>query len=335
MVHTDASDTLEKIDRKERELARAYEEQREAKGQAGDEMNLALLRFRARVLSRDIEALRGRTAGAGPRWRRALLAVTTRAAGIAFLSGAVAGAAALSFAQRRAAMSPPDPLPPDVPAVTSPPPAPTAEGADRHAEEKAGQGAEESHQGAEETDQDAGESDQGADEDTDTSPGSDPPHEPLSPADYEKLLARSRAFLRAAQEHDGPALARLSHPTSGLSLSFEQITLKPAELRTCFQSEKRYEVPLSRSESGTRRETCGEILGHVADFVDAPELTFNKASPAATSLMWYEPEPSLFFFIPGRQDGAHELFWKGLTLDFDRMGDDFRLTTADRSQYEL
>jgi hypothetical protein len=337
MVRTDASDILEKVDRLERELARAYEEQREAKGQAGDETNIALLRFRARVLSRDIEALRRRKTGSGPRCRRAARAIATRAVGVAFLSGAIAGASALSFAERRAATSRPDPPPPDLPAATSLPPA-KADADAGQADADAGQADADAGQ----ADADAGQADadagQAAQEDTDTFPRlltGGPPYlyKPVSPRDYDRFLRRSREFFRAIQEHDGPALARLSYPTSGLKLHFEGLRFEPDELRTCFQSYKLYEVPVSINTEEHRRETCGQILDRYAVFARAPELALNEVSEAAKYFSMDERHPYLFFFIPGR-DRGHEDLWRGLALVFDCFGEYFEMATVRVAKYD-
>lgn len=313
MYRTDASDILEKIERLERELARAYDEQQQTESGVDGDLNLALLGHRARTLSRDIETLRRRKAGAAPRWRRAVQAITPCAVVIAFLTGAFTGASALFFAVSRTTPSRPEPPLPDLLAVELRRPAPAVE-----------------------------EAGQAADADTETAPdsrsladGPDYKHEPLSPADYDKLMARSRAFFRAAEQHDGPALARLSHPTIGLYLSFEGVTLDPSALRTCFSSAKHYEFPMSPNNDDTRRETCGQIFDRYATFGHAPELTFNTVPEAATSLSMNEPEPYLFFFIPGREDRSHEFFWEGFALVFDRFGDDFVLATTRRAEHEL
>jgi hypothetical protein len=144
-------------------------------------------------------------------------------------------------------------------------------------------------------------------------------HEPLTAGDYEALLASSRSFFKAIEERDGKALASLVHPTGGVTLRDEGLTLDPEALLTCFSSGKRHTISNGGASDSTRNATCREVFRAYLspDYTRAHEVTFNRVTGAGF-FMEDEPRTHVFFYVPGSKD--RELSWRGVALIFERVG---------------
>lgn len=302
MYRSDASDNLQKIERLERELNLAYEEQFPTANDA--EVGLALLRFRAQRLARDIESFREKHQRE-PLWKRLKKHVTRLGLGLGFVAGA--GVASMAWGARTLVTHAGEQPAESYEAHETPPPTTIEQTAEPAATVEPVTTAEP--------------------EATPTTP--DPPapeRVPLSPKDYKELLARSQAFFRAVQKHDGAALAGLAHPRDGITLEDERLSLTQPLLRDCFTNRHLHTIPVSSASEETVDKTCGDILAFYADtpFARSPDVMFN-AVPENVAANGVQPAgPYVFFYLPPAADS--ELSWQGVTLTFARYGSELVIT---------
>ncbi len=318
MYRADASDTDQKIERLERELNVAYQEQYPTTDDS--EISLALLRFRAQRLAKDIESFRERHTKE-PLWRR-LGKRVRRVTQLRLTAGFIAGVSAFWLAlgihakltsledgrSCRAEVlesAPADAVDPQAEPAATAEPASTDEPTVTTAPETG-------------------------------DPGPDPhaeSHVALSVNDYKVLLARSHAFFRAVEKRDGRALAALAHPLKDLQLGDEHVSLTRALLRDCFSSRRTHTVNVSAASEDTAEKTCGDIFATYADtpYERAPDVLFNE-EPAAPGISTASADgPFVFFYLPGEE--GQELSWRGVELVFQKYGDDFVLTAVHKAYW--
>jgi hypothetical protein len=315
MYRADASDNDQKIERLERDLNVAYQEQYPASDNS--EVGLALLRFRAQRLARDIESFRARHTRE-PVWRvlgrlaRRQLARHRLATG--FVVGVCTFAVALCVSVKLTGPHAPEA------AVTS------SETAVTNAVESQVEPAPSTEPTP------AAEPAATAAPDT-AEPALDPPaeaHVALSVKDYKELLARSHAFFRAVEKRDGHALAELVHPLKDLQMGDERVSFTRAILRDCFSSRRTYTVQQSAAGDDTEDETCGAIFHRYAEtpYERAPDVLFNE-EPPPDGLGFTQAggsAPFVYFYFPD----TDERNWHGLQLAFERYDHDLVLTGVHR-----
>lgn len=315
MYRADAPDDEQRIERLERELNLAY--QTKDAGDGGSEISLALLRFRAKRLAKDVAAFRARHAPEPLLTRLANKARRATKHGLAM--GFVAGVGAVSLAwgaQAELAGAPVEEAVELDVIETAPPSAVTS------------QATLDTIAGPLASNEPAATAPDGT---ADQDPAPAAPHVALSAHDYEKLIERSGSFFRAIEERDGAALAALVHPLGLLSMKEEGITLARGALRRCFSSRSTERVFVTAASDETVDKTCGDIF---AAYVETPyqrslDVTFNE-EPNAPGLSLPRPttgkrSPFVFFYLPSP---GGDLLWQGVELTFDRYGDDFVLTAV-------
>ena len=316
MYRADAPDDEQKIERLERELNLAYHTQNA--GDDGSEISLALLRFRAKRLAKDVAALRARHAPEplSTRLANQVRRATKHRLAMGFVAGV--GAVSLAWGVRAELLTGTaveevaelDMIETAPPSTVDPPAALDTIAGPLASNEPAATA---------------------PDGSADADPETPTPHVALSAQDYQKLLERSRSFFHAIEERDGSALAALVHPLGLLSMKEEGITLARGALRRCFSSRSTERVFVTAASDETVNKTCGDIL---AAYVETPyersrDVTFNE-EPNAPGLSMPRPttgprSPFVFFYLPSPRG---DLLWQGAELVFDRYGDDFVLTAV-------
>ena len=323
MYRDQAESTQQRIERLERELNLAYHEHDPTSDDA--EIGLALLRFRAQRLAKDIEAFRSKHQRE-PLLQR--LGKRARLFGQSRFGKSLAVVGAFTFGMGLHAH------------LASKPPAP----------EDAARTAAEIEQIAADIRESAGatatppESNDSSDAPSDTTatstesgdshmhcPGDDKPSETDSRAafsmnDYKQLMAQTQAFFRAVRKHDSAALAEMAHPQKDLILGDEHIQLSPSQLRDCFTSSRTHVVNINSVADETERKTCAQVF-HA--YVEAPydrsnDVTFNDVPELPGYTVTDETEPYVFLYVPPLAN--EELSWRGVRLEFERYDGSFVLT---------
>jgi len=320
MYRTDGTDSLQKIERLERELNLAYEEQFPTTNDA--DVGLALLRFRAQRLARDIESFREKHQRE-PLWKRLKKNVTRFGLGLGFVAGACVvsmtwGALTLRMNNERAYVD-------GLEAHETPPPQESVQTAEPAATEAPVESAEPAST-AEPT----------PPSEADARSTQDVParnHFPLSLRDHKEMLAASQSYFHGVAKRDGAALARLAHPTKGIVFEDEHLSFTPALLRDCFVNRHVYEVPVNSASDDVEKKTCGDVLASYQEkaYARAPDVLIN-AVPANVAANGAQPDaPFLFFYLPPEE--GSELSWEGVTLAFERYGSEMVLVSVQRQYW--
>ena len=325
MYRDQAESTQQRIDRLERELNVAYHEHDPKSDDA--EIGLALLRFRAQRLAKDIDAFRskhtkepllqrlGKRARAfgQSRFGRSLGFVCTFTLGLAVQASFQPKLYSQEEADARTAAQVEEDMrnfaagtttPAPTAADTSPPPAapdntpaPPDTGDEGHMH----------------------------------CPGSDAPPETtpraaLSMKDYKEQMALTQAFFRAVRKHDSAALAGIAHPHKDLILGDEDIQLSQAQLRDCFTSSRSHQVSKSAAADDTEPRTCGQIF---EAYINVPydrstDVTFNAVPDLSGYSAPDAKAPFVFLYVPPLAN--EELSWQGVRLEFERYDGSFVVT---------
>lgn len=335
MYRDQAESTQQRIERLERELNVAYQEQNPRTDNA--ELGLALLRFRAQRLAKDVEDFRA-THQKEPLLQR--IGKRARLFGQSRFGKSLAFVGAFTFGMGLHAN------------LTPKPPAAEVEMARTAAQIEQIVSEIEKSSGATATPTTATGEDSGdlpcpsstatasttATPDDSGSfhmrcPGSDAPsettvdpHVTLSMKDYKELMARSQAFFRAVRKHDGAALAEMAHPHDGLTLGDEGIVLAQRYLRDCFTSTRLHVVSVSAAADDTEQRTCAQVF---QAYIDEPydrsdDVTFNSVPDLPGYSTSDAKAPFVFLYVPPEKN--EELSWRGVQLAFQRYGGEFVLT---------
>ncbi|MFO0592596.1 MAG: hypothetical protein U0441_33945 [Polyangiaceae bacterium] len=332
MYRDQAESHQQRIERLERELNLAYQEHNPTSDDA--EIGLALLRFRAQRLAKDIDAFREKH-HKEPLLRR--LGKRARAFGQSRFGKSLAVVGAFTFGMGLHAHLAPKPPPMDEETAR------TVEQMQEDIRDSSGAMAPPATP-PEPSDTPS----PGAPSDTTTSnepgtyhmhcPGSDSPsdkepRQAFSMKDYKELMARTQAFFHAVRKHDSAALAGMAHPQKDLVLSDENIQLSAAQLGDCFTSSHTHLVSVSAASDDTKPQTCAEIF---QAYIDTPyerssDVMFNEVpdlsgfSPTSTAA------PFVFLYLPPRND--EEPSWQGVQLLFERYDGGFVLTGIQKAYW--
>ncbi len=318
MYRTDGTDSLQKIERLERELNLAYEEQFPTANDA--DVGLALLRFRAQRLARDIDSFREKHQRE-PLWKRWKKKVTRVGLGFGFVAGA--GLVAMTWGARSLVSHAPGELAEGYEAHETPPPAEITEPAVAVAPVATLEPVTIAEPEA--TPEPPAAPEPAAPEAT---------RVPMSPRDYQEMLAHSLGFFRAIAKRDGEAIARLAHPRNGLTLGDESLSLTPALLRDCFTNRHLHTIPVSAAAEDTEQKTCGDILSFYAQtpYARSPDVLFN-ALPGPVEANGVAPAsaPYVFFYLPANDENTAD--WQGVSLAFARYGRELVLVGVHRQYW--